>query len=474
MSGFKSSLLENALSKKGNLTALKMTSFSEEDMQQRIAAMDRSVHNFERMFRETGGAVNSGSDQISFAEGIGSANLRGTTFFDASITGLVTSILPYFTIERGMEHVSASLPYMDFYNIVKEEKKIVAPNLGLKTSMEEGIVALKSNAEDGPSFTINIGHKIVPGQLVIGAGDTRIVDNSRGRLMAEAGVLKEGKVNYSEGTVELTFGDGVLELANAKEVEVVCRIDYAAKEKLDAIEGEVKYYDAKAGQIVVPVKRNIITDDAIKKMGTLSPDQLYANAMVDQYHIRRNTLLAKNIVNGYRGTTLDVDLSDFTLKTSEYPAYVNVFINMLEAIDQNIANRLGVVKNATAYLVGAKGKYAFSTLSTSKDWVPNETATYVVGLFGWWKGRPVVYSDQLQDDECYASCKTTDGNLAPLISGSFLPMSNLPTVGNYDNVTKYATGIYSMESLDLLTSELLQRFRVKLPAALELRTVGNI
>jgi hypothetical protein len=190
--------------------------------------------------------------------------------------------------------------------------------------------------------------------------------------------------------------------------------------------------------------------------------------MLDQYHIRRNTKLALAILNGYVGNSYEIDLSKFSLATSEYPAYINCFINMLEGIDQAIANRLGSVMNATAYLVGKDVKYAFTTLSASKDWVPNTKATYVVGLVGWWKSRPVVYSDKLAADEAFAACKTADGNLAPIISGQFLPLSNLPTIGDYDNISKFSTGIYSMESLDMLTSELLQRFTVKLPDALKI------
>lgn len=463
--GFKSTLLESTLGKSNISKSLKLTSFSEQDMQQRVKAMDTAVENFEEMFR----ATNYDNDsQVSFAEGIGSANLRGTTFFDASITGLVTSIVPFFTIERGMEHISASLPYMDFYGIVKEDtKEVVSPNLGLKRSMDDGVLHVTSPVDAGSKeHEFSIGKPLTPGQVLISAGDFRIVDNSRGSLMAEAGLLEAGKVNYQEGTISLTFAKDLPE--QVKEVTCQVAVDYVAKEQLDAITGEVKYYNARAAQIVVPVKRDIITDVSIKKMGVLNPDKLYAQAMLDQYHVRRNTLLAKNIMRGYRGNTLEIDLSKFTLQTSEYPAYINAFINMLEGLDQNIANRLGVVKHPTAYLVGKEVKYAFSTLASSKDWVPNEKATYVVGLEGWWKGRPVVYSDQLSDNEAYASCKTVDGNLAPLISGNFLPMSNLPTVGNYDNANKYSTGIYSMESLDLLTSELLQRFVVKLPAAFKL------
>jgi hypothetical protein len=462
---FQSQLLQDALGEKAQ-RSLMITSFSEEDMAQRLSAYDKAVNNFEDLFAEAGDEVNHG--QFHFAEGMGNANLRGTDFFDASITALVTSIVPYFTIERGMDHISASLPYMDFYDIVKEdERRVVRPNLGLHTSMDEGVKTIPTTVDGSKEFSFAFGTPVLPGQVKVVYGPYTIIDDTRGNLITVPGLLKKGTVNYQTGAVDLEFTNAT-ETSVAGTVTCTAATDYTAKDKSDAIYGKVKYYNARAQQMEVIVKRDIIQEASINKMGILNPNKLFANAMLDQYHIRRNTKLAKTILNGYVGNSYEIDLSKFSLATSEYPAYINCFINMLEAIDQSIANRLGSVMNATAYLVGKDVKYAFTTLSASKDWVPNTKATYVVGLVGWWKSRPVVYSDQLAADEAFAACKTADGNLAPVISGQFLPLSNLPTIGDYDNISKFSTGIYSMESLDMLTSELLQRFTIKLPEALKL------
>jgi hypothetical protein len=461
----KSQLLGGALSEKAQ-NSLMITSFSEEDMNQRIAAYDKATQNFEELFMAH--ANEMGGGQFQFAEGMGNANLRGTDFFDASVTALVTSIVPYFTIERGMDHISASLPYMDFYDIVKEdERRVVRPNLGLHTSMDEGQKTIPTTVDGSKQYSFAFGTPVLPGQVIVVYGPYQIVDDTRGNLIAVPGLLSKGTVNYQTGAVELEFVNAT-ETTVAATVKCTAAVDYTAKDKSDAIYGKVKYYNARAQQMEVIVKRDIIQEASINKMGILNPNKLFANAMLDQYHIRRNTKLALAILNGYVGNSYEIDLSKFSLATSEYPAYINCFINMLEAIDQAIANRLGSVMNATAYLVGKDVKYAFTTLSASKDWVPNTKATYVVGLVGWWKSRPVVYSDKLAADEAFAACKTADGNLAPIISGQFLPLSNLPTIGDYDNISKFSTGIYSMESLDMLTSELLQRFTIKLPDALKI------
>lgn len=460
---FKSSLLQGALGEKAT-RALMITSFSEDDMNQRLQAYDVACSNFENLFSQNADLMRGG--QFSFAEGMGNANLRGTDFFDASVTGLVTSIVPYFTIERGMDHISASLPYMDFYDIVNDEQRVVRPNLGLHTSTDEGVKSIVENVGQ-TSYSFSFSGPVLPGQVLVEYGANRIVDDTRGNLITVPGLLTSGTVNYSTGAVTLTFAAATSTTVGPN-VKCSAAVDYTAKDKSDAIYGKVKYYNARAQQMEVIVKRDIIQEASINKMGVLNPNKLFANAMLDQYHIRRNTKLAKSIKFGYAGNSYEIDLSKFSIATSEYPAYINCFINMLEGIDQAIANRLGSVMNATAYLVGKDVKYAFTTLAASKDWVPNTKATYVVGLVGWWKSRPVVYSDVLAADEAYAACKTADGNLAPVISGQFLPLSNLPTIGDYDNISKFSTGIYSMESLDLLTSELLQRFTIKLPDALKI------
>lgn len=468
---FKSQLLSDTYGKNANIRkSLIVTSFSEDDMNQRLKAYDQSVENFEELFSQIGSnRVNDGSQAV-FAEGMGNANLRGTDFFDASITALVTSIVPYFTIERGMDHLRASLPYYDMYDIVNEggteKHRVVRPNLGLQTSMDEGVKTIES-AVDGTKteFSFAIGQPVIPGQVQISVGKNTIIDDTRGNLITVPGLITKGTVDYQKGTVEITFATAP-KVADAKNVQCFAAVDYTAKDKSDAIYGKVKYYDATAQQMEVIVKRDIIQEAAVNKMGVLNPNKQFANAMLDQYHMRRNTKLANIIKGGYRGNSYEIDLSRFSIASSDYPAYINCFINMLEGIDQAIANRLGNVMNATAYLVGKNVKYAFSTLSASKDWVANTKATYVVGLVGWWKGRPVVYSNVIGDDEAFASCKTQDGNLAPCISGQFLPLSNLPTIGDYNNISKFSTGIYSMESVDMLTSELLQRFTVKLPEAM--------
>ena len=70
-----SQLLQNAFNE-NTKKALMITSFSEDDMNQRLAAYDRSVSNFEDIFRSVGSGKVNADSQFIFAEGMGNANLR--------------------------------------------------------------------------------------------------------------------------------------------------------------------------------------------------------------------------------------------------------------------------------------------------------------------------------------------------------------------------------------------------------------
>ena len=54
--------------------------------------------------------------------------------------------------------------------------------------------------------------------------------------------------------------------------------------------------------------------------------------------------------------------------------------------------------------------------------------------------------------------------MAPIARGIFLPVNDLPEVGNFNNPTQSASGIFSYEGVKFLTSDLVQKFSVTVPA----------
>ena len=62
----------------------------------------------------------------------------------------------------------------------------------------------------------------------------------------------------------------------------------------------------------------------------------------------------------------------------------------------------------------------------------------------------------------YAIHKTKDGQMAPLARGIYMPLTDTPTIGNYNNPTQMASGIYYQEGIKYLAPELVQKVEFKI------------
>ena len=88
--------------------------------------------------------------------------------------------------------------------------------------------------------------------------------------------------------------------------------------------------------------------------------------------------------------------------------------------------------------------------------------TYISDLLGWYDGIPVLRSTDIAEagnDTAvfYAIHKTPDGQMAPLARGIYMPLTDTPTIGNYNNPTQMASGIYYQEGTKYLATELVQK-----------------
>jgi hypothetical protein len=94
-------------------------------------------------------------------------------------------------------------------------------------------------------------------------------------------------------------------------------------------------------------------------------------------------------------------------------------------------------------------------------WKRNTEMTYINDLLGWYDGVPVLRSTDIKEESgegvFYAIHKTADGQMAPLARGIYMPLTDTPTIGNYNNPTQMAAGIYYQEGTKYLAPELVQR-----------------
>ena len=86
----------------------------------------------------------------------------------------------------------------------------------------------------------------------------------------------------------------------------------------------------------------------------------------------------------------------------------------------------------------------------------------------WYNGIPVLRSTDIVEDAAnnegvfYAIHKTADGQMAPLARGIYMPLTDTPTVGNYNNPSQMAAGIYYQEGTRIMAPELIQKVSFKM------------
>jgi hypothetical protein len=95
----------------------------------------------------------------------------------------------------------------------------------------------------------------------------------------------------------------------------------------------------------------------------------------------------------------------------------------------------------------------------------NTKMTYINDLLGWYDGIPVLRSTDINEAQgegtFYAIHKTQDGQMAPLARGIYMPLTDTPTIGNYNNPTQMAAGIYYQEGTKYMAPELVQKVTFK-------------
>ena len=95
----------------------------------------------------------------------------------------------------------------------------------------------------------------------------------------------------------------------------------------------------------------------------------------------------------------------------------------------------------------------------------NTKMTYINDLLGWYDGVPVLRSTDITEaageGTFYAIHKTKDGQMAPLARGIYMPLTDTPTIGNYNNPTQMASGIYYQEGTKYMAPELVQKVTFK-------------
>ena len=185
--------------------------------------------------------------------------------------------------------------------------------------------------------------------------------------------------------------------------------------------------------------------------------------------INRN--LIQTLEGGYNGnimTSLDLSNGSAGLagKFYDYRSRVDLFDSYLIDVESNLATKAVKGVNTTAYVAGNRAANQFQKGGIIGKWEKNTKMSYINDLLGWYNGIPVLRSTDVHEAEgegtFYAIHKTHDGQMAPLARGIYMPLTDTPTIGNYNNPTQMAAGVYYQEGVRYMAPELVQKVTFKI------------
>ncbi len=466
------------------MVALKNSSVSAEDAAIRGREYAKMFSRNEELL--SGFGLNSANLLQKTFSGYAETPLLSTQYFNASVASYVSSFAGYMSIERDFDQPNGLFYWFDVLGVT--DLRPVIPNLGADQYQDVqtmGHFELPVTiASATTSYSPLIGRKLIPGtvrvKIVDGANKYELIDNGQGNFMAVAGVITSGTVNYLNGKVEF-------ELASAITADPANSITIVGKEDVTGTpsctngasnaHANDKRFIAKMQQIglnTVPdmlvAEYNIAALGALKKATGSDMATFLFTKLRELYTKTINYKLVTMLEEGYTGTTMaDLDLSNgpsgLADKFYDYRSRVDLFDSYLINVESALATKAVKGVNTTAYVAGNQACNQFQKGGIIGKWEKNDKMTYINDLLGWYNGIPVLRSTDIQEaageGTFYAIHKTHDGQMAPLARGIYMPLTDTPTIGNYNNPTQMASGIYYQEGVRYMAPELVQKVTFK-------------
>lgn len=381
-------------------------------------------------------------------------------------------------------------------------------------------VAAPTGGAQSGEYTSLIARKIVPGTVrvkvtYVPSGSTTttttvdLIDNGQGKFITLPGVLddtttKTNGVNYLAGLVTVSFkmNSKMPAIGTIKDITIVGKEDVTGTPCNTAgasnAHANDKRFMAKMNQLAlntVPdmliAEYNIAALGAMKKATGTDMATFLFNKLRELYTKCINRTLVRTLEEGYIGTTvgdetnsggerLDLTTNGLSSTFHDYRSRVDLFEAYMVDIEAALTQKAVKGCDISTFVVGKLAANQFQKASIIGKWERNTKMTYINDLLGWYNGIPVLRSEDVEetntdivqyDDKTnttvklarfYAIHKTKDGQMAPLARGIYMPLTDTPTVGNYNNPTQMAAGIYYQEGIKYLAPELVQRVEFRI------------
>lgn len=413
--------------------------------------------------------------------------LLSTQYFNASVASYVSSFAGFMSVERDFDQPNGLFYWFDVLGVT--DLRAVVPNMGPDNYQD---VQTMGHFEfpvtvSGTSYTPLVGRKIVPGTVRIKVVDMtgttvtekyELIDNGQGEFMSVSGKMTKGKINYLNGKVEFdlaTAPTGAQSTINIVGKEDVTGTPCGTNGASNAHANDKRFL-AKMQQIALSTvpdmlvaEYNIAALGAMKKATGSDMATFLFTKLRELYTKTINYRLVNTMEQAYEGNVMsDLDLSQtaMTGQFYDYRSRVDMFDAYLVNVESSLATKAVKGTTVTAYVAGNQASNQFQKGSVIGKWEKNTKMTYINDLLGWYNGIPVLRSTDIKEaagqGTFYAIHKTADGQMAPLARGIYMPLTDTPTIGNYNNPTQMASGIYYQEGVRSMAPELVQKVTFKM------------
>lgn len=461
--------LKTLTADKGFETILHATSSSEADLNNRMKVYSEVAENYNNL-----------KEAYKTFSGYQEIPLLSNQYFNASMASYVRSFAGFLTIERSMDQPTALLWYNDLLGVV--DNRVVLPNIG-----KENLNGINARFQTQATFivgqkeySISTNKKLIPGSVEIRfvhalepTKSILIKDDRNGNLLAPAGVLgvnadNKISVNYQTGLITFTVGDGFT-IAENDIYSVLGFEDVAGDPAFGQLTGpgnnrfkvDLKNIVLHAEPDMLVSENNLMAIAAAQKAVGFNMQDIAGQKLTELYTKLVNEKLANGIIEGSMGNSVVIPMDDYVNKFTDYNSRLDAFQAKMVDIDTAMAKRTYKATKATAYLVGEiMGNY-FQKLKTTGNWTANTTSTYINDLLGYYNGVPVLRHINVDPKKGYAIHKTPGGELAPIMRGIYMPLTNTPMIGNFNNPSQFSQGIYFQEVNSVFLPELIQEFELR-------------
>lgn len=419
----------------------------------------RRAMEYSKVFENYVGLKRAAKAFSSYADN----DLLSNQYFDATVAGLSNSFAGFTTIERALDQPKWMLYYLDLIGATDGRK--VLPNIGKENRTDiKNRISIAEAATTGSGDTINMNKKILPGTVSIvfkyrGTGtpqaDIKVIDDKAGNLIAPAGVLTAGHVDYQTGAV--TFTKAVTADWKYVAQAIHHQTDTA---NVNRFKTEMKEYMMDTYPELLVGEANLVSIAAMQKALGVDPGEIIVSKLSELYTKLINQKIVECIIQFTEGNVHEIDIAHGTTGFSDFRSQLDFFTAELVEVDKLLAKKSAKGVKATAYVCGLEVAAMFKKTKAIGLFVEAESSN-VNDTVGFFDGIPVIQHEDLPEKEAYALHKTKDGNLAPIARGIYLPLTNTPSIGNYSNPTQLATGVFYQESTDAIVPELIQKFKLK-------------